>query len=353
MRIAPAAGIALLLSSGSASTRDWARISYADAGVDSLRIVDLFQRTANGEFPYVEGIVIVRHSGLVAESYYHGYGPDRPHDIRSATKSITSLLIGIAIDQGKLSLDTSVVSFFPEYRPAAGWDAGHRELRVRDLLTMRTGLDCDDDVDASPGNEGRMYPTGDWAKFFLEIPDAPEHAGEKFSYCTAGVALLGELLARAVHRPVASYAEEQLWKPLGISGATWRLTPSGGAMTGGNLELTPRQMARIGRLMLDHGKANGKQIVSAGWVEQSCAAQVDEAESRTRYGMLWWLRNPLTDDPSLPSCHASGNGGQKIFVFPTADLVVVFTGSSFNRARYSHQQPVLLLNRFILPALTS
>jgi CubicO group peptidase (beta-lactamase class C family) len=124
-------------------------------------------------------------------------------------------------------------------------------------------------------------------------------------------------------------------------------------MTGGNLELTPREMAKVGQLVLDRGRAGGKQVVPARWIEQSCTPLVDEPVSGYRYGLLWWLGNPQTDDPSLPSCHASGNGGQKIFVFPTADLVVVFTGSSYNKARYSHQQPVVMLNRFILPALTS
>lgn len=326
--------------------------SLRGAGLDSVRIAELFRRTARGEFPGIDAIVIARHGAIVAESYFNGYGPDRRHDTRSATKSITSLLVGIAIDEGKLSLDTAVVPFFPEYRPAGGWDSARTELRLKHLLTMRTGLACNDFVDESPGNEEGMYPKQDWTRFFFEIPDAPEHAGKRFSYCTAGVALAGELLARAIHRPVAEFAEEKLWKPLGITGAHWAATPTGSAMTGGNLELTPRQMVRVGELMLDHGRVNGKQVVSTRWVEQSCSPQVDESDSGYRYGYLWWLRNPQTDEPALPSCHASGNGGQKIFVFPTADLVVVFTGSSYNKARYSHQQPVLLLNQYILPALT-
>ncbi len=111
-------------------------------------------------------------------------------------------------------------------------------------------------------------------------------------------------------------------------------------------------MAKVGQLMLDHGRVAGKQIVPERWVALACSPMVDESASGYRYGLLWWLRNPLTDDTSLPSCHASGNGGQKIFVFPSVDAVVVFTGSNYNRARLSHQQPVEMLNRAILPALT-
>lgn len=353
MRYTPLLALPLLLSGARVSDQTQTRFNLPGSGIDSVRIAELFQRTAKGEFPGVDGIVIARHGVVVAESYFNGYGPDRRHDTRSATKSITSLLVGIAIDEGKLSLDTAVVPFFPEYRPAGGWDSARTELRLRHLLTMRTGLACNDLVDESPGNEERMYPKPDWSRFFFDIPDTPEHAGEKFSYCTAGVALAGELLARAIHRPVAEFADEKLWAPLGITGAHWARTPTGSAMTGGNLELTPREMARVGQLMLDRGLVKGKQVVSARWVEQSCSPQVDESDTRYRYGYLWWLRNPQTDDPALPSCHASGNGGQKIFLFPTADLVVVFTGSSYNKARYSHQQPVLLLNQYILPALTS
>lgn len=306
----------LLLSGVSPAGDQYPRLGYRQAGIDSTRIAELFRRTAAGEFPGVDAIVITRHGALVAESYFNGYDANRRHDIRSATKSITSLLVGIAVDQAKLSLDTAVVPFFPDYRPASGWDSARSELRLRHLLTMRTGLACDDFVDASPGNEAGMYPLPDWTRFFFAIPAAPEPAGAKFSYCTAGVVLTGELLARAVHESVADYAERMLWKPLGVKGVRWSPTPTGGVMTGGNLELTPREMARIGQLMLDHGKAGGRQVV-------------------------------------IPSGHASGNGGQKIFIFPSADLVVVFTGSNYNRARLSHQQPVQMLNQYILPALTS
>ena len=353
MRHTPLVAALLLLSGAAPGQSRQTSFDLSGAGIDSARIAELFERTSKGEFPGVDGIVIARHGVVVAESYFNGYSADRRHDTRSATKSVTSLLVGIAIDQKQLSLDTSVVAFFPDYRPAGGWDSARSELRLRDLLTMRTGLACNDFVDESPGNEEGMYPKADWTRFFLEIPDAPEHAGERFSYCTAGVMLAGELLARAVHRPVADFAEEKLWRPLGISGAAWARTPTGSARTGGNLELTPREMVKVGQLMLDKGRVRGRQVVSSGWLEQSCSPQVDESDTRYRYGFLWWLGNPQTDDPALPSCHASGNGGQKIFVLPTADLVVVFTGSSYNKARYSHQQPVLLLNRFILPALTS
>ena len=353
MRYAPAFAVLLLLPGPDSNYLQSPRFGSRLDGVDTARIAELFRRTAEGAFPGVDGIVITRHGALVAESYFNDYDANRRHDIRSATKSITSLLVGTAIDHGQLTLDTAVLGFFPEYRPAGGWDSARAELRLKDLLTMRTGLACDDFVDQSPGNEARKYPLSDWTRFFLQTPDAPDGPGRKFSYCTAGVVVTGEVLSRAVHQSVRSYAQKMLWQPLGIAGVGWSPTPTGGAMTGGNLELTPREMARVGQRMLDRGRVGRTQVVSEKWVEQSCSPQVDEPASGYRYGLLWWIRNPLTDETVIPSCHASGNGGQKIFVFPTAGLVVVFTGSNYNKGRLSHQQPVRMLNQYILPALTS
>jgi CubicO group peptidase (beta-lactamase class C family) len=330
---------------------DLPRLTFGQAGIDSARVARLIERIQEGTFPGIDGLVIVRHGGLVAEAYFNGYGPDRPHDTRSATKSVTSILVGIAVEHGRLSLDTTIVSFFPEYRPAQGWDPAHAAIRLRDLLTMRTGLACDDFEEDSPGNEERMYPEPDWTRFFFRIPPGASPPGARFSYCTAGVAVLGEVLARAVGQSVSSFAEAVLWRPLGIHDARWRPTPTGGTMTGGNLELTPRDMAKLGQLYLRRGEYGGRRVLPRAWVERSCHAEVNEPDSGYHYGLLWWVENPLTASTAIPSCHASGNGGQKIFVFPSADLVVVFTGSSYNVARLSHRQPVAILNQYILPAL--
>jgi CubicO group peptidase (beta-lactamase class C family) len=340
-----------LAIASSLSAQSWPRLAFREAGIDSARIEGLFARIRDRTFPGIDGLVIVRHGGLVAEAYFNGYGPDRPHDIRSATKSVTSILVGIALDRGWLTLDTTVVSFFAEYRPSAGWDSVHAALRLRDLLTMRTGLACDDFEQDSPGNEEKMYPRADWTRFFFQIPPGSSPPGSRFSYCTAGVTVLGELLARAVRQRIPAYADAVLWRPLAIRDARWRPTPTGGTMTGGNLELTPRDMAKLGQLYLQRGEFGGERVLSATWVERSCRAEVDEPDSGYQYGFLWWIRNPLTDSTAIPSCHASGNGGQKIFVFPSADLVVVFTGSNYNVARLGHGQPVVILNQYILPAL--
>jgi CubicO group peptidase (beta-lactamase class C family) len=345
----------ILAASGQATSeagRSWPRPGYRALGVDSVRIAELFRRVEDRTFPGIDGIVIVRRGALVGEAYFGGYGPDRDHDLRSATKSVTSLLVGAAIDRGLLTLDTSVVSFFPEYRPPAGWSAGQQRLTLIDLLTMRSGLACDDFDATSPGNEARMYPTSDWLRFFFAIPDGAAPPGQRFSYCTAGVVLAGELLSRAVHESVPAFAARVLWQPLGITSARWASTPTGGTMTGGNLRLTPRDMARLGQLMLDHGRVRGTQVVSSKWVERSCRPIVDEPDTGYRYGLLWWIRNPIVDSLPIPSCHASGNGGQKIYLFPSVDLVVVFVGRNYDHARLGHRQPAEILARYILPAVT-
>jgi CubicO group peptidase (beta-lactamase class C family) len=336
----------------------WVRAGYREAGLDSARIAAMLDGIRAGTYPGIDAVLIARRGRLVVDAYFGGTGSDSLHDLRSATKSVASMLVGAAVARGRLAVDTPVVAFFPEYRAAGGWPAGLARTTVADLLTMRAGRACDDFDAHSPGNEERMYPAADWTQFFFAVPPSPGHGpGERFSYCTAGVALLGELLARATGAPVPAFADSVLFGPLGIARAAWRPTPTGGTFVGGNLHLRPRDMAKLGQVMLDAGRWQGRQVLPAAWVRTSAAPHVREAgdigtgAGALEYGYLWWRRNPITDTTRLPSYHASGNGGQKIFVVPDAGLVVVFTGRNYNRARYGHAQPVALLNRYVLPAL--
>lgn len=231
---------------GRSLPQDLPRLDFRQAGIDSARIAEPLERIRDRTFPGIDGLVIVRHGGVATEAYFNGYGPDHPHDTRSVTKSVASILVGMPVERGRLSLDTTIVSFFPEYRPERGWDSAHAAIRLRDLLTTRTGLACDDFEADSPGNEERMYPERDWTRFFFRIPPGPSPPGAQSSYYTAGVAVLGEVLARALGQSISSYAEAVQWRPLGVRDARWRLTPSGAAMTGGNLQLTLRDMAKVG-----------------------------------------------------------------------------------------------------------
>jgi CubicO group peptidase (beta-lactamase class C family) len=254
-------------------------------------------------------------------------------DLRSATKSITALLVGIAIDRGEIaSVDAKVVDLLPELAEAWKGDDRKRAMTVEHLLTMRSGLDCDDWNPKSPGFEDAMYETRDWLAFWAKQPMAAP-PGERYSYCTGNAIALGKIVAAAAQQPLDRYAETHLFGPLGIAGATWeRWNRDREIDSGGHLRLAPRDLLKIGRLVLDRGETGGRRIVSAAWIDAMTAVRSAVPDRPQSYGYLWWLDR--TKDPKLPATRlqfAWGNGGNFLIVLPEIRAVAVFTGTRFNK----------------------
>jgi CubicO group peptidase (beta-lactamase class C family) len=331
-----------------------------EAGFDVKLLSTLGERIHDNTFQRITSVLVLRDGKLVYEGYWNGTGRDTRHDIRSASKSVTSILIGQAIARGALSgVDAKVFDLFVG-RPA--WkNPDPRKLRitVEDLLTMSSLLECDDSNDASSGNEERMYVTEDWLGFFLDLPikgfpswvpkpqDSP--FGRSFSYCTAGVFALGRVLEKATGRTVPDFARDNLFAPLGIDQVDWKFSPLGEAQTGGGTGLRSRDLGKLGQLYLDGGRWHGKQVVPQKWVEVSTAAHVQASETDT-YGYLWWRRDFVAGDRTYPAFYMSGNGGNKVVVVPSAKLVAVIT-STFYNSRGMHEQTAKLLTDYILAAL--
>jgi CubicO group peptidase (beta-lactamase class C family) len=285
---------------------------------------------ASGQFKKIGSVLVAQHGKVVYEKYFEG-DADALRDTRSATKTITGALIGLAVHDKKLALNTKV---WPQLgRPDK---AG---ITVRDLLTMSSALDCNDWVDGSPGNEEKMYPTQDWAAFVLDLPT---REARTFSYCTGGVFLLGQALQRATGMAADVYARQKLFAPLGIAHVQWAFSPRGQPMTGGGLRLTTRDLWKFAQLYLD----GGRDVVEAAWVHDSVEphARIDE---QTEYGYLWWLKS----FGGKPAWFMTGNGGNKVVVFPSLDAVVVITSTNYN-TRGMHQQTEKLLVDDVLPAIS-
>jgi CubicO group peptidase (beta-lactamase class C family) len=295
----------------------------------------------------VDQIGVMVAGRLVASRHFAGHGDSTLHDMRSATKSVSGLLAGIAIDQGLIaSADVAVDSFFPEFtaHPSrAAWPA----LTLRDLLTMRSGLDCDD-WRASAGNEELMYASPNWIRFFYDVP-AIGPPGNSFSYCTAGVVVLGEIVARAAGRPLAAFAQEVLFEPLGIRNARWADAPAGVTDAGGHLKLSLGSMLKMGELVRNGGLWQGQQIVSRQWIAQSLRSAVPIPGLEAHMGQLWWLE-PVQDGIAR-SFQARGNGGQLVIVVPEFELVVAVTGHAYNETTAVQWAPFGLLQRQLIPAL--
>jgi len=329
--------------------------------LDAVRLASIRQKVEDGTFQRITSVVVAVDGKLVYEGYFNGAERETQHDIRSASKTVTSLLIGQAIARGAIrGVDAKVFDFFPERRSAVkNPDPRKLQVTIEDLLTMSSLLECDDNNEFSSGNEERMYVTEDWLGFFLDLPikgfapwvtkpkDSPY--GRSFSYCTAGVFTLGAVLEKATRRPVPDFAREVLFAPLGIEKVGWAVSPLGQVQTGGGARFRSRDLAKLGLLCLDGGRWQGKQVIPADWIAASTAAHVQAAEDNT-YGYLWWRRDFKVDGRTYPSFYMSGNGGNKVVVVPSAKLVAVITSTNYN-SRGMHEQTDKLLTDYILAAL--
>jgi len=343
----------------------WITESLEEAGIDPYliqKMVDHVYRGAhNGDslvhadgsqkYQGIRAILIAKDGKLVFEEYFNGGGRKTKQDVQSVTKSITSLLVGLAIEYGDLrSVDVSAIPFMTDYMPVDYWNDDKSSITIGDLLTMRSGLDCDDANPKSKGQQWKMYKSIDWLAYFINLP-VVQPPGSKWAYCSGGVIALGGILERATGMRISDYSAKVLFGPLGIDDFGW-LRFRWGTSTSGALNLLPRDMAKIGQMMLDGGKWQGKQIVPEDWVRVSTSTQVElGSQSRQwfgRYGYLWWLGSLNAGGRELHPYAAWGLGGQFIIVFPDIDMVVIFCTD--NQEKDSNM-PLWILRRYILPAV--
>ena len=351
-------------SSSSASqtaTGNWPTASPAEGGgLSDARLRSLDAAIRSGEFKKIGSVLIARHGKLAYEGYFDG-DAGTLRNTRSATKSITDVLIGIAIDEHKLSgVDAKILTLLPERaRKIQNPDPRKAAITVEDFLTMSSPLECDDWNDASRGNEERMYVVEDWAQFILDLPirgrmhvgeqvEAPPH-GRYFSYCTGGVFTLSEVLEKTTGMRTDHYARKMLFRPLGITNVEWVYSPMNVPQTGGGLQLTSRDLLKIAQLYLDGGEWQGKRIVSEAWVRSSTQphARIDEA---TEYGYLWWLKSFKSGEKSYPAFFMTGNGGNKVVAIPALDMAVVITSTNYN-THGMHEQTDKILTDYVLAAI--
>jgi CubicO group peptidase (beta-lactamase class C family) len=323
----------------------------AETGFDTATIAGMVGRVIDGSYPDVHSILVYRAGKLVVEEYFYGYNRDRTHQMRSATKSVVSALVGIAIDRGALANESELVTKRLPYASYANPDPRKDALTLRDLLTMQTGLACDDWDGKSPGNESLVYLSEDWVKFVLDLPMIAD-PGTHGSYCSGGVSVAGRIVERATGKSLPMFAQENLFGPLGIRGDDYRWNytlSSSNAATFAQLYLRPRDMLKLGILFQQQGSWKGRQVISRDWVKRSTGEWSTVGDQK--YGYFWWHQWVMAQSPSGPRrvdmVVATGNGGQKIYLVPSLDLIVVLTGGNYNT-----QSPAMsILARDLFPSL--
>jgi CubicO group peptidase (beta-lactamase class C family) len=336
-------------------TSGWRTSSPQEQQLNKKILKRLFKRIRNNQISGIDSLLIVRNGYVVKEEYFHGWGPDDLHTLQSDSKSVTSLLLGIALGQGKLSsIDEPVLGFFPEYRKIGNVEERKSAMTLRDLLTMRTGLDWSEDpYEGSPLFQLNNCQC-DWLKFTLDWP-MRETPGTRFEYNSGGVILLAGVIRNASGINTDTFAQRYLFDPLGITQVRWYYgQPDNLPHTGGGLNLRPLDMAKIGYLMLRGGRWENQQVVPVDWVSESTSHAVSSPRTfagyPVDYGYLWWLLSlsgkagPHQQDDDIYT--ASGAQGQWIFVIPKYDMVVVSTGNTPN-----FDQAVGFLYSDILPAV--
>ncbi len=309
---------------------DWTVSTPDKEGLDPQKLATLADSIRKGEVcPRLHALLLIRHGRIALEEYFNGWRADRLHTLQSVTKSFTSALVGIAIARGEFKgLEEKVLDFFPDMKDIANLDARKQAIRLKDLLTMRTGVDFHERGNNSPLEQLTLMPTG-WDKFYLDRPmvAAP---GTSFNYDSGAVILASAMLKRRTGMHALEYAERYLFKPLGIVNKYWNTNSEGHTHTGGGLALTARDAARFGLLYLNHGRWMGDQVVPETWVKESLGMQVDltvPGQPPGGYGYWWWVGAPDWQGAGREYVgFARGRLGQYIFVVPEYDMVVVFFG---------------------------
>ena len=296
---------------------------------------------AAGQLPRLRGMLVSQHGQVVVERYWGSAGADRATNVKSASKSVLSALVGIAIAEGHIrGIDQPISDFFPAYFARQDVDPRKRQITVGNLLSMQSGLES-----TSFNEYGAWVGSRDWVRAALDQPmvDAP---GGRMLYSTGSTHLLSAILTRATGRSTWQYANEKLAEPLGFRIRPWQRDPQGIFFGGNDMYLTPRQMLRFGQLWLDGGRAGDRQIVPAEWVRNSVQPRTSSPYNGHGYGLGWWSK----DSGGRQVFFAWGYGGQYVFVQPELGLVAVFTSVSEGAREAGHLPGIhRLLDEYLVP----
>lgn len=318
---------------------------------DEAELHALADDVRDGKFGNTHALLVARRGELVYEAYFTGdernwgedwtrgvtFGPDRLHDARSITKTVVSSLVGIALHQGHIaSIDAPLSELLPEHRHLLTGQKA--DLTLRHLLTMTAGFAWNEDGPRAENDELRMYASSDPVAYVLER-DVTSEPGKRWTYSGGTTHLLGVILERSTGKPLEEYVREVLFQPLGIERFEWRGDFGGMPAPASGLRLLPRDFLKLGTLFASGGLWSGRQIIPSAWLEQAMGPQVEIALApnalpsarRSAYGFQWWYDEYDVAGDRVRISGASGLGGQRIFVLPERDLVVVVLSGHFGR----------------------
>lgn len=310
-----------------------------------------------GKYERITSVIVAKEGKVLYEKYYNGAAQESLHNTRSATKTLATLLTGIAIDKGYVKSEKDkIFSYLQHKMPVQNPDKRKEDITIEDLLSMSSIMECDDNNNFSRGNEERMYIIEDWTKFFLDLPVRSYPWGPKpkdraygraFSYCTAGAAAVAVILESAIKMKLDQFAKKNLFSHLEIEKYKLHYNPEGTLNTAGGSEYRSRDLLKLIQMCLNKGQWKGKQIIAESWIAKATTPKA-EAFGDLKYGYLFWLKD-FGKNKEYKSYYMSGNGGQKAMAIPSLGVTLVITTTNYGK-RNAHNYTDEIVGKYIIPA---
>ena len=333
------------------NVKPYSGFAISEDKFDINKIKELKGNIEAGVFKKVSSIVVIKKGKLLIEEYFNGETRATLHDPRSVGKSFASTITGIAIHENYLQSDSQRLKEFYNLHSFNNYSLQKEYVTLKDLLTMSSAFDGNDEDENSPGNEENMYPSEDWVKFTLDLPIKKDTVNKDWHYFTAGVILLGDVLNKTVPGGLEKYANEKLFKPLGILNYKWQYTPQQVPNTAGGIQMNALDFAKYGQLYKNGGKWNGKQLIPRKWVLMTFTKQKQIMDRNNEfYGYLFWNKSFSVGNKMYEAFYCAGNGGNYILVFKDQPLVIVITATAYGQS-YAHPQANKIITDYILPAI--
>ena len=351
----------------------WQTARAGDVGLDETKLAGIVQRfidvdPAAARPALLHSLVVAFRGKLVLDEYFYGYTRSDPHDLRSAGKTFASVMLGAAMLQGlPLSPDSRVYAVLSGLGPFANPDPQKQTITLAQLLTHTSGLACDDNDDASPGNEGTMQSQAaqpNWWRYALDL--GVVHApGTRYAYCSAGTNLIGAALTTAGGVWLPEFFDRSVARPLEWSPFFWNLMPNGEGYLGGGSRVRPRDLLKVGQAYLDGGVWHGRRIVDAAWVNESTQQRVEISPATTGLSpdqfsnfyiqgadaYAWHLATLNVGSRSYGVYSATGNGGQVLNVVPDLDLAVAYTAGNYGQGGIWNRFRQQIVGDGVIPAI--
>jgi CubicO group peptidase (beta-lactamase class C family) len=319
----------------------------------AARAAGLRDAIAHGDYPKTTSVLVLHAGKPVYEAYFGDGGRDVLNDTRSAMKAVTALAVGAAIaDRAIVSEQAPVFALLGDLKPFANDTEDKAAISFADMMSMSSALDCDDNDDASPGNEDRMHEQQNWTRWAVDLPTMKGYARDAsglgpWRYCTVNAVLAGQAVQRAVHQPIDAYIARRILRPLGIRRWDWPRSPSGEVMTGGGLRLRTRDLGALAGMMADGGRWQGRQIVPAAWIDRRLTVRRASRPDQN-YGYFTFEGDYKTSCGPLPVWYVAGNGGSQVLILRAQHAAIVVTRTNYN-VRGTSLQTQDMIEKYLLP----